>query len=501
MYDVKKAIEDLVYYGEEMLGLDPLDATYARNRLLELFGEDDRAEASETLLDLQSEILNPMLAYAFEKGIAKPEDLIRFETKIMGYVTPAPSIVKENFQLLYSEVSPEEATDYLKDISVDSNYVRMEDVKKNIRWETEKKNGKIVVTVNLSKPEKSKEQVERERTTPAQKYPKCMLCLENVGYQGSVRHPARQTLRCVPLTLNNENWYMQMSPYVYYDNHVIVFRAEHSPMFISDATFQRLTDFVRQFPHYFLGSNADLPIVGGSILSHDHYQGGAKVLPMLERPFRSVFYKKGGVEIGIVDWYNSVVRIESKSQEKAVEFASLFLKAWRAYTDASVGIFAETDKTPHNTITPIAMMNNGKFSLNLILRNNRTDEAHPDGIYHPTRDMHHIKKEGIGLIEAMGIFILPGRLDSEIKGIVDILVGKTPYDEASLSDPENPLCKHKAMIDQLKQQTYACENCAKKAVTEYINDTCEKILNCTAVFKNDEEGQNAFRRFLSSVLD
>ncbi len=501
MYDIKKGIEDLILYATETLGLPELDAIYARNQLMALFNTDDKAEASTEVLPLQEGILDPMNNYAVENGLCDQDGIIRFETKVMGYVTPSPSFVAEMFDLLYNEISPEEATRYLDEISHYNNYIRMVDVSKNIRWETENPRGNVVVTINLSKPEKTAEQVAREKLIPNQKYPLCMLCTENLGYNGSLKHPARQTLRIIPIELGGEDWFMQMSPYVYYQNHVIAFNKAHSPMAITDMTFKRLTDFVDIFPHYFIGSNADLPIVGGSILSHDHYQGGGKVLPMFFRPIRKAFGTYKGVKVGILDWYNSVVKLQGKDQIAVVEVASEFLAAWRKYTDQSVGVFAYSGDTPHNTITPIATKNQEEeFELNLILRNNRTDDEHPEGIYHPSRDMHHIKKEGIGLIEAMGIFILPGRLSTEMQGVTDIISGKVAYDEVALNDPSNPLNKHKAMIDSLRIKNYADEAAAKEATKEYINDTCRRILDTTAVFKNTEVGQEAFARFIESVI-
>ncbi len=500
MYDVKQGIEDLIFYAQEQLGLVELDAVYARNQLMSLFGTDDMGVPSSELKPIQ-EILDPMNEYAVEKGLTTEDAIVRFETKVMGYVTPSPSFVAEMFNLLYEDCSPEEATRYLNELSVANNYIRMKDVSKNLRWDAKHERGDVVVTINLSKPEKSAEQVARERLIPNQKYPKCMLCFENLGYNGSVKHPARQTLRIVPVDLAGEEWYMQMSPYVYYDNHVICFNKHHSPMAITDMTFKRLTDFVAIFPHYFLGSNADLPIVGGSILSHDHYQGGGKVLPMFSRPIRTSFGTKNGVKVSILDWYNSVVFLQSKDQVALLNVASEFLSKWREYSDESVGIIAKTD-APHNTITPIATMNENKeFELYLILRNNRTDEQHPEGIYHPSRDMHHIKKEGIGLIEAMGIFILPGRLQKEMQGVVDIIAGDKAYDEKELTNPENPLAKHKDMIDELRKVPYKNREEAENAKTEYINDTCRRILDTTAVFKNTDEGQKAFAKFIHSVID
>lgn len=498
MYDIKNGIENLVWYGVNVLGLPELDAVYARNQLMALFSTDDVGEVTvDDSADLQSDILDPMLGYAENNALFSDGELIRFETKLMGFVTPSPSFVAEMFDLLYKEVSPEEATDYLNDLSHDNNYIRMRDVSKNLRWNAENERGDVVVTINLSKPEKSAEQVAREKLIPNQKYPKCMLCYENLGYVGSVKHPARQTLRIIPVELGGEEWFIQMSPYVYYDNHLIAFNKQHTPMAVTETTFKRLTDFVDTFPHYFLGSNADLPIVGGSILSHDHYQGGGKVLPMFKRPARSDFGSFRGVKVSVLDWYNSVVTLKGKNQVAVIEIAADFLSAWRKYSAPSVGIYAETNGEPHNTVTPIAVKENDEFVLYLILRNNRTDAEHPEGIYHPTRDMHHIKKEGIGLIEAMGIFILPGRLEKEMQGVCDILEGKTPYDETALSDSSNPLNKHHDMIKELIKSEAEDK---KTLVKEYINATCRNILDCTAVFKNTPTGQAAFAEFINSVI-
>lgn len=498
MFNIKNGIENLVYYGVNVLGLPELDAMYARNQLMALFSTDDAGEITvDDSADLQSDILDPMLDYARQIGLFGEGELIRFETKLMGFVTPSPSFVAEMFDLLYKEVSAKDATDYLNDLSHDNNYIRMRDVSKNLRWESQNERGDVVVTINLSKPEKSAEQVAREKLIPNQKYPKCMLCYENLGYVGSVKHPARQTLRIIPVELGGEEWFIQMSPYVYYDNHVIAFNKRHTPMAVTENTFKRLTDFVDRFPHYFLGSNADLPIVGGSILSHDHYQGGGKVLPMFKRPARTEFGLFRGVKVSVLDWYNSVVILKGKNQVAVIEAAADFLSAWRKYSDASVGIYAETNGEPHNTVTPIAVKENDEFVLYLILRNNRTDSEHPEGIYHPTRDMHHIKKEGIGLIEAMGIFILPGRLEKEMQCVCDILEGKTPYDEAALSDKANPLNKHHEMIKELLNSDAKDK---KTLVKEYINSTCRNILDCTAVFKNTAVGQKAFADFIYSVI-
>lgn len=491
--DINQAIENLIYYAKNNLFLGEEDAIYARNQLLELFKADYKFCLSDNA-DLQEEILDPMTAYAVEKKLT--EDPLLFETKIMGLVTPSPGLVAHIFNEKFYEDS-QDATKFLFALSVNSNYIRLKDIKKNIRWNTTGEFGNIGITINLAKPEKDPKQIQAEKMQKGDKYPKCPLCLENLGHPGSLIQPARQTLRYVPLHLGGEKWHLQYSPFVYYEEHCIAFADAHTPMQINDMTFIRLLDFVEEFPHYFMGSNADLPIVGGSILAHDHYQGGKKVLPMFQRPLRKSFDFGNGLAVGIVDWYNSVVKITSSNKSMAVDAATSFLESWRAYSAESHGIFAYTDQ-PHNTVTPIATMNEkGEFCLYLILRNNRTDEKHPYGIYHPTEDMHNIKKEGIGLIEAMGLFILPGRLKNEISLIMDILSKGTAPDFSALVEDE-VLSKHIGMIAQLTQ-TYGYSmkrNEAQKVVIDYINTTCEKILGCTAVFKNTREGEATFDNFV-----
>ena len=500
--NITKHVANLVAYAKEKLGLNYYDAVYAHNRLLAELKLTEPTTPDETLPDFQTEIIDKIVDYAVEQGLADPKAKLLYETKIIGLVMPSPSVVMSNFDSLVRNNGIEAATNYLNELSVNSNYIRMPDIKKNIKWTAECPNGNLTITINLSKPEKSNEQVALERSMPQTKYPKCMLCLENLGFEGSYRHPARETIRIIPMFLNDEPWFMQYSPYVYFDNHCIAVSENHQPMSITPKTFTRLLDFVELFPHYFMGSNADLPIVGGSILAHEHYQGGKKVLPMFTRPVRKAFATNEypSVNIGILDWYNSVIKLSGTNRKDIEAVAQKILASWRNYTDENVGVIAHTD-APHNTITPIATIENGDYCLYLILRNNRTDEAHPYGIYHPTEDMHNIKKEGIGLIEAMGTFILPGRLASEITQIVDIMTGKTPLNFVELSDEKHPLSKHLGMIIQLANDcgTTLSNDDAEKAVVNYINNTCVKILECTAVFKNTEVGQQAFEKFLNSL--
>ncbi len=494
--EINIIIENLVLYGKTKLQLGLEDSVYARNQLLELFQVEPSEEVGEEVGDFQTEILNPLVQYALRTGIAEEGSEIRFETKVMGIIMPSNGLVVKDFYELYESEGVAEATSYLYGLSVNSNYIRMADVRKNICWYAEGEKGDIGITINLSKPEKDAQQVLYEKNFKGKKYPKCMLCLENLGFFGTPSHPARQTLRVVPIILNKEEWHMQYSPYVYYDEHCIAFSDEHRPMKITSDTFVRLLDFVDIFPNYFIGSNADLPIVGGSILSHDHYQGGKKVLPMLSRPFRKVYIETENVTVGVKSWYNSVVTIKGTKQA-VMELSNKVLTFWREYSDEKLGILSQSEGEKHNTVTPIATKLGNEYCMDIILRNNRTDEKHPFGIYHPTEDMHNIKKEGIGLIEAMGLFILPGRLKKEIVGMIELL-GKEQIDFESVNADE-ALSKHLGMIAQISANYGSKQNKvdARNNIVKQIDHTCLKILDCTAVFKNTKEGQDGFDRFMS----
>jgi UDPglucose--hexose-1-phosphate uridylyltransferase len=494
---ISEAIENLLVYAKENLDLGSEDRTYARNQLLEMFEVEPSTKKGETK-DLQTEILNKLVEYALSENLITAGEEIRFETKIMGLVTPSNGLVVTTFEEYRDSLGIRAATDYLYNISVSSNYIRLSDVRKNICWSTMGQFGKVGITINLSKPEKDPKQVLDEKNFKGKKYPQCLLCLDNLGFRGTLTHPARQTLRVVPIELDGGKWHLQYSPYVYYDEHCIALNDEHVPMKINATTFSRLIDFVDIFPHYFLGSNADLPIVGGSILSHDHYQGGKKVLPMLSRKFREIICDDGDVVMGIKDWYNSVVTIKGANKEKVKKVADLVLSKWIDYNDESMGILAYTSDR-HNTITPIASKDGDSYVFDLILRNNRTDEKHPYGIYHPTEDMHNIKKEGIGLIEAMGLFILPGRLKSEITEMIEVLLSDE-VDFASINE-NCRISKHMGMLAQIvaENEEKFTRTTAQKLILEKIESICLKILECTAVFKNTEEGQEAFRKFLNSL--
>lgn len=496
------AIEQLLDYATKHISLDKFDIHYTRNALLDNFhlGATTKFNSIPAYDDIQ-DVVDFMVDYAIKKGLTKEEDRLLYETRIFGLVTPPPSSVILKFDITQAMEDIEQATNFLYDLSCANNYLRLKDINKNIMWEYKGSRGDLVVTINLSKPEKDPKQIAAALKAKTG-YPACMLCPSNVGYAGNAGHPARQTLRTIPVTLNDEQWWIQYSPYQYYTKHLIAFCDEHRPMQVNHDCIARLVDFVDQFPHFFMGSNAALPIVGGSILTHDHYQGGGKSLPMFKAPIRKTFKSPiRGAEISIVDWYNSVVRITSSKKLVAVEAADYVLRQWAEYSDESVNIICKTD-AQHNAVTPIARYENGKYIVDLILRNNRTDAEHPFGIYHPTEDLHNIKKEGIGIIEVMGTFILPGRLDRELKEIEKFLTGENTFVYEDVAQETHPLTKHKDMIKALIQAngTNNTAQNAEKIVKDYINITCEKILECTAVFKNTDEGRNAFDKFMKVGL-
>ena len=424
-----KALKQLVQYGINT-GLTPeCERIYTTNLLLDCFNE---SEYKDTDCDLNNivleDVLKTLLDEAVSRGIIEDNIVSRdlFDTKLMNCLMPRPAEVQKTFLDKY-KASPVEATDYFYKLSQDSDYIRRYRVCKDMKWTINTDYGTLDVTVNLSKPEKDPKAIAAAKNAKASSYPKCQLCMENEGYAGRTNHPARNNHRIIPITVNDSKWGFQYSPYVYYNEHCIVFNGEHIPMKIEKATFRKLFDFVKQFPHYFLGSNADLPIVGGSILSHDHFQGGNYTFAMAKAPVIKSFTVKGyeDVNAGIVKWPLSVIRLSGKDDNKIIELADHILKAWRSYTDEDAFIFAETDGEQHNTITPIARMHNGLYELDLTLRNNITTDEHPLGVYHPHKKLHHIKKENIGLIEVMGLAVLPSRLKGEMELLSEyILEGK-----------------------------------------------------------------------------
>lgn len=495
-------IKKLVSYGVQT-GLVPQeDVIFTTNRLLELFGLDE-LEDSDTDVTMREdeleEVLSGMLDYAFEKGLMAENSIVYrdlFDTKIMSMLMPRPSEVIRRFTELYENVSPQAATDYYYKLSRDSDYIRRYRICKDQKWVTSTKYGDLDITINLSKPEKDPKAIAAAKNARQSGYPKCLLCKENEGYAGRVNHPARQNHRIIPVTINNSQWGFQYSPYVYYNEHCIVFNSQHVPMKIDHAAFCKLFDFVKQFPHYFVGSNADLPIVGGSILSHDHFQGGRYEFAMAKAPVERSFTVAGyeDVKAGIVNWPMSVIRLQAADTDRIIALADVILEKWRSYTDETAFIFAETEGEPHNTITPIARKRGELYELDLVLRNNITTEEHPLGVYHPHAKLHHIKKENIGLIEVMGLAVLPARLKEEMALLKEaILTG------ADLR-ADQVLAKHADWVEEFKpkyQQIDASN--IDQIIQEEIGLVFMEVLEDAGVYKRTPEGQEAFDRFVTSL--
>ena len=499
---IQTDIRKLVAYGVQT-GLVPKeDVIFTTNKLLELFKLDELEESSEEIT-MQTEeleaVLGRMMDYAYEQGIMTENSIVYrdlFDTKIMSMLMPRPSEVIGKFKELYEKESPQAATDYYYKLSCDSDYIRRYRICKDMKWVTPTKYGDLDITINLSKPEKDPKAIAAAKNAKQSGYPKCLLCRENEGYAGRVNHPARQNHRIIPVTINDSQWGFQYSPYVYYNEHCIVFNSLHVPMKIERATFCKLFDFVKQFPHYFVGSNADLPIVGGSILSHDHFQGGHYEFAMAKAPIDRTFTVKGfeDVDAGIVNWPMSVIRLSGEDTDRIIELADVILKKWRGYTDEDAFVFAETDGEPHNTITPIARKRGEKFELDLVLRNNITTEEHPLGVYHPHAKLHHIKKENIGLIEVMGLAVLPARLKSEMAELKEaILKG------ADLRANE-VLEKHADWVEEfaLKYEKIDASN-IDEIVEKEIGLVFMEVLEDAGVYKRTAEGQKAFDRFVECL--
>lgn len=491
-----KVISELVSYGMINGLIAEDDKVYVINRLLELFDKKDFVWSDEKVRPIHL-ILEDMLTYATRQGIMEDDTITTkdlFDTKIMGLITPMPSQVREKFQRLYAE-SPKLATDYYYRFSQDTNYIRRDRIEKDEKWTTDTEYGQIDITINLSKPEKDPRDIAKAATVKKNEYPKCLLCEENEGYAGHISHPARQNHRIIPLKLADSDYFFQYSPYVYYNEHCIVFNKEHTPMKIDKAVFVKLLDFVKQFPHYIVGSNADLPIVGGSILSHDHFQGGSYTFAMAKAPYEYMFQIKGYEDVtsGIVKWPMSVIRLQSEKSERIVELSDYILNTWRNYTDEDAFIFSETDGEPHNTITPIARMNGNLYEMDLVLRNNITTEASPWGVYHPEEKLHHIKKENIGLIEVMGLAVLPARLKKEMITLGEAIVeGK---DIRIIEEIE----KHADWVDEWRNNYDITAENVNQILKDEIAKVFVKVLECAGVYKHTEEGQNAFKRFIASL--
>jgi len=475
--------------------IEDCDKIWAANCLLEVM-QLDELEAAEPVQAPLHEILDTLTADAVARGICDDNQVARdlFDTRLMGVLTPAPREVRGKFQALYAQ-SPEAATDWFYRFSQDTNYIRRDRIARDEKWQSESAYGTLDITINLSKPEKDPKAIAAAKLAPQAGYPKCLLCVENEGYAGRMNHPARQNHRIIPMVINDTPWFMQYSPYVYYNEHCIVFNSQHTPMAINRATFQKLLDFVGKFPHYFVGSNADLPIVGGSILSHDHFQGGHYTFAMERAPMEQSFTFPGfaDVQAGIVKWPMSVIRLQCADPKRLVELADRILLAWRGYTDEAAVIYAETDGVPHNTITPIARRRGELFELDLVLRNNLTTAEHPMGLYHPHAKLHHIKKENIGLIEVMGLAVLPARLKQELSALEKaILAGSDVRADEVLS-------KHADWVEELKKRhSFTAENTADILRRE-VGAVFAQVLEDAGVYKCDAAGREAFLRFLEAV--
>ena len=496
---IYQQLNALIHYGLEKKLIKVEDKNYTINLLLDLFQLDDWIAPTDTIPDMAlDEILNSLCDYAYEQGILEENSIDHrdlFDTRIMNLLMPRPSEVIREFEERY-RTSPQEATNFYYQLCQDSNYIRRDRIVKDKKWITPTEYGDLDVTINLSKPEKDPKAIAAAKTMKQSGYPKCLLCVENEGYAGRLNHPARQNHRLIPITINDQPWSFQYSPYVYYNEHCIVLNNQHTPMKIDRAVFEKLFDFVKLFPHYFIGSNADLPIVGGSILTHEHFQGGNYEFAMAKAPIETYFTISGfpDVKAGIVAWPMSVIRLQSTNTARLVDLASYILDSWREYTDEAAFIYAQTEGEPHNTITPIARMSGDCYELDLVLRNNITTEEHPLGVYHPHNELHHIKKENIGLIEVMGLAVLPSRLKSEMELLKEyILEGKD-----ITSNPE--IEKHAEWVADFlpKYESIHHEN-IESILQREIGKVFALVLEHAGVFKHDEEGKAAFLRFLNSL--
>ena len=489
-------VDSLVSYALHKELIEPEDRQVIVNRLLDLLQKADYVPTDAPQTEELEKILAGILDYAVAQGICEDGITARdlFDTRIMGAITPLPREVRRKFAEAYRE-SPEAATDWYYRFSQDTDYIRRYRIQKDMRWKTETEYGALDITINLSKPEKDPKAIAAAKSAPQSGYPKCLLCVENEGYAGRMNHPARQNHRIIPLEIAGQEWFLQYSPYVYYNEHCIAFNSAHTPMKIDRAAFEKLLDFVTIFPHYFIGSNADLPIVGGSILSHEHFQGGRYCFPMEQAPVEQEITFRGfeDVKTGIVRWPMSVIRLDCPDKQRLVELADIILKCWRAYSDEAAFIFAQTDGEPHNTINPIARRRGGDYELDLVLRNNITTEEHPLGVYHPHAELHHIKKENIGLIEVMGLAVLPSRLKGELAALEEAILSGADIG----ADPV--LSKHAPWVEELKtRHCFTPENTAA-ILEEEVGQVFRQVLEHAGVYKHTTDGKAAFLRFIDAV--
>ncbi len=495
---IDNAVSKLATYALRTGLIEECDYTWAINSILDVLKLDSYTDPNQDWGEIElAPVLEELMDDAHARGVLTESSIVYrdlFDTELMGRLTPRPALVTNLFQKLY-EKDPKKATDWYYKFSQDTNYIRRDRIAKDMQWKAPTEYGELDITINLSKPEKDPKAIAAAKNLPASAYPRCQLCAENEGYAGRVNHPARQNHRIVPITINGSPWFLQYSPYVYYNEHCICLNSEHTPMKIDRACFAKLLDFVDQFPHYFVGSNADLPIVGGSILAHDHFQGGRYTFAMERAPVETPVTIRGfeDVEAGIVKWPMSVVRVASKDRSRLIALADKLLTSWRGYTDEAAVILAETGGEPHNTITPIARMRNGKFELDLVLRNNLTTEEHPLGLYHPHAELHHIKKENIGLIEVMGLAVLPARLKEELAAVADALASGFDLRSSELT------AKHADWAEGFAKSYTITRDNALDIVQKETGLVFAQVLEHAGVYKRTPEGKEAFLRFLKQV--
>ena len=500
MTDINKSIKELVTYGLERGLIGEEDVIYTTNALLDVLGLDEYTEPDGPAdgADLEK-TLSDILDYANEKGLIRENTVTYrdlFDTKVMSKLVGRPSEIISKFYDIYNNESPQAATEFYYKFSRDTDYIRRYRIAKDVQWKADTEYGRLDITINLSKPEKDPKAIAAAKTAKQSGYPKCQLCAENEGYAGRINHPARNNHRIIPVTIDGGRWGFQYSPYVYYNEHCIVFNTKHIPMKIDKSAFKKLFDFVKAFPHYFVGSNADLPIVGGSILAHEHFQGGNYTFAMAKAPIGKSFVIDGfeDVETGIVKWPMSVIRTRCADSDRLVELGDRILTAWRGYTDEDAFIFAETDGEPHNTITPIARKNGDVFELDLVLRNNITTDEHPLGVYHPHAELHHIKKENIGLIEVMGLAVLPARLKGELEALAEAIVAGRDI------RADETLNKHADWVDEIKEKYDDINgDNVERILKDEVGIVFAKVLEHAGVYKRDKAGKEAFERFIKSL--
>lgn len=496
MNELCRLIGELAEYGVKTGLIPESERNYAINLLLDIFHED-AYEANETKGEELEDILKGLLDIAVDKGLIEDSIVNRdlFDTRLMNAITPRPGEVIRKYQELFAR-SPKDATDWFYKFCGDSDYIRRYRAKKDVKWTVDTDFGVLDITINLAKPEKDPKAIAAAAKMAQSSYPKCQLCVENMGYAGRLNHPARQTLRIMPITINGSEWGFQYSPYGYYNEHCILLNGEHVPMAINEDCFKKMFDFISQYPHYMIGSNADLPIVGGSILSHDHYQGGNYEFAMAKAPIEKTFKFKGfeDVEAGIVKWPMSVIRLRCADHKRLTQLSSKILAAWRAYTDEAAFVFDKTDGVPHNTITPIARKKGDSFEIDLVLRNNITTDEHPMGVYHPHKQYHHIKKENIGLIEVMGLAILPSRLVSELEAVKNAILNNDDLRASELT------ASHADWVEEFlpNHPEFNADN-AMDIIKEETGKVFLHVLEDAGVYKCTPEGREAFMRFLESV--